>query len=124
MNGTDDERPDDERPEDGERPQVAANGEHDDASEERPSDSKAPSLDDLDMRALLRRALDAKVEAAPSRAIVRGVQERLRQESRGAFFADGWGRAAAPKHTYLVTSLVMLAALVLTWWLLGPHDVH
>ncbi|MSP25580.1 MAG: hypothetical protein EXR75_10520 [Myxococcales bacterium] len=81
-------------------------------------------LDDIDVRSLLRRALDSDVKHAPPKGVVRKVQERLRAETRGRYFADGWGTSSAPRETYLATSLIMLVLLALTWWLLGPYDLH
>jgi hypothetical protein len=79
-------------------------------------------LDDVDIKDLLRKALDPPDEG-PESSIVVGVQKRIRDRSRGRFYADGWSTTPAPRATFLVTSLVMLAVAVLAWFLLGPMDI-
>jgi hypothetical protein len=43
------------------------------------------------LRALLKRSLSKNSTATPS--LLAGVQRRIRQRSRGKFFADGWSTA-------------------------------
>lgn len=79
-----------------------------------------PERDDddaLDVRALLRRAA-AKDE--PPKDLLRGVQRRIRQRSRGKFYGDGWSRGAGPASSYLVTSLLMLAILAILYFAMVP----
>lgn len=80
-------------------------------------------LDDVDVRDLLRRALDPPSESKPP-DILSGVQQRIRARSGGKFFADGWSTSIAPLGTYLVTSLLMLAVAVTLWLLLAPGHVQ
>ena len=50
-----------------------------------------------------------------------GVQRKIRARSGGKFFADGWSTTRQPPiSTFLVTSLFMLAILVLVYLVLSP----
>ncbi len=76
-------------------------------------------IDEVDVRDLLRAALRPPPGAvAPS--LLGGVQRRLRVRSRGKFYGDGWSTARAPRSTYLFTSLLMLAVIVLVYFVLVP----
>jgi hypothetical protein len=77
-------------------------------------------LDDEDVRSLLKDAMRAQQEKAPAPDVLRGVQRKLRQRSRGKFYADGWSTAGSPKSTYFVTALVMLALLAMLYFFLVP----
>jgi len=58
---------------------------------------------------------------APPPNVLAGVQKRIRERSKGKFYADGWSTAKHPPlNTYLVTSLLMLAILVISYALLSP----
>ncbi len=77
------------------------------------------AFDEVDVRDLLRSALaPPKGSVAPS--LLPGVQKRLRVRSRGKFYGDGWSTAQAPRSTYLITSIVMLALLALVFLVLMP----
>lgn len=68
-------------------------------------------------------ARDAAAGAAGgSERLVRGIQKRLRERSRGKFYGDGWSvaRSRTPLALVAVTMLV-LAAVV--WLALGPTGV-
>lgn len=79
--------------------------------------SEPPEPDDS-LRSLLRGALR---EEGPAPDVLAGVQKKLRERSRGKFYADGWSTAKHPPlNTYLVTSLLMLAVLVISYALLSP----
>ncbi len=59
-------------------------------------------------------------EEAPPDVLV-GFQRKLRERSRGKFYADGWSTSRhAPINTYLITSLMMLAVLGIIYALLAP----
>lgn len=89
---------------------------------DRDEDLAELELDDVDIRDLLRKALDPPAdEAKPD--ILAGVQQRIRERSKGRFYADGWSTSPAPRATFLVTSLVMLGVAVLAYWLLGPNSI-
>jgi len=72
------------------------------------------------MRDLLRGALGREPPPPPeSDAVLRGVQKRLRERSRGKFYADEWSTAKQPPiGTYLVTSAIMLAIVLVTYAIL------
>jgi len=79
------------------------------------------SLDDVDVRDLLRGALRPPPGSiAP--ALLGGVQKKLRVRSRGKFYGDGWSTAASPKSTYLVTSALMLVLMIIVAILLVPWE--
>ena len=77
--------------------------------------------DNEELGAELRSALKggADEEAAPD--VLGGFQRKLRERSRGKFYADGWSTSRhAPINTYLITSLMMLAVLGIVYALLAP----
>jgi hypothetical protein len=76
-------------------------------------------LDEVDMRELLRAAL-APPRGSVAPDILPGVQRKLRRRSRGKFYGDGWSTARAPRSTYLVTSIVMLALIAFVFLVLIP----
>jgi hypothetical protein len=69
------------------------------------------------VRSILRRA---KIRRVPEVDLLTGVQRRIRERSRGRFYADGWSRRASPTSTYVVTSLLMLVILSLVYFVLLP----
>ena len=79
----------------------------------------AAVLDEADMRDLLKSAL-APPRGAVAPSILPGVQKKLRRRSRGKFYGDGWSTARAPRQTYLVTSIVMLALIAFVFRVLIP----
>jgi hypothetical protein len=90
-----------------------------------------PELDEAQaesVRNLLRGTLDRAGSEAPD--VLRGVQRKIRQRSRGKFYADGWSTAKNPPiATYLLTSLAMLLILGLVYSFFGslagdPAPVH
>jgi hypothetical protein len=122
--------PDDDTPSpNAARPDAAASAEPEPEPElghppSRPSGDVAADieLDEVDVKDLLRRALDPPTGAgAPD--LLPAVQRRIRVESRGKFFADGWSTTVAPRSTFLVTSLVMLLVTVVLWMLLAPLGI-
>lgn len=96
-------------------------------------DAETPDFDDAQaesVRNLLRGTLDRTDNEAPAPDVLRGVQRKIRQRSRGKFYADGWSTAKNPPiATYLLTSLAMLLILGLVYSLFGslagdPAPVH
>jgi hypothetical protein len=69
------------------------------------------------VRALLHRA---KIRRPPEVDLLNGVQRRIRERSRGRFYADGWSRRTSPTSTYVVTSILMLVILSLVYFVLLP----
>ena len=56
----------------------------------------------------------------PPESVLPGVQKKLRQRSKGKFYADGWSTGSSPRSTYFVTSLVMLVILAAIYFALVP----
>ena len=85
-------------------------------SSERPegeSEEGAPaSLDEVDMKDLLRAALRPPA-GSQQPDLLPGVQKKLRVRSRGKFYGDGWSTAKRPRSTYMTTSLLMLTLIAL-----------
>lgn len=90
-----------------------------DAAQDLESKEIAASQDsDEALRSILRGALR---EEPPPPNVLAGVQKRIRERSKGKFYADGWSTAKHPPlNTYLVTSLLMLAILGISYALLSP----
>ena len=100
-----DDRPQGGRPPGSEEETPAARGET--AAPAGPEDDSARSV-----RELLRGA--AQQDEAPVPDVLEGVQRKIRMRSRGKYFDDGWSTARQPPiPTFLVTSLVMLAIVVI-----------
>jgi hypothetical protein len=75
------------------------------------------------MRELLKRSLSVEALAKKSPALVAGVQRRIRQRSRGRFFADGWGTTHS-RVSYFLVGLMTLMVAVAAYFALGPWDVR
>ncbi len=108
------------QPGEGEAPQASVDAV---ASAPAGEDMDAAPFDEVDVRDLLRRALDGEPKG-DSGSVLANVQRRLRDESKGQYFADGWATAPTPRETYLITAAVMFALLVAAWFLLGPYGIH
>ncbi len=70
------------------------------------------------VRSILHRA---KIRRTPDVDLLPGVQRRIRERSRGRFYADGWSRRGSATSTYIVTSLLMLFILALVYFVLVPE---
>src|SRR5688572_33422135 len=80
--------------------------------------SRPSGADDV-FRNLLRGAMKEDAEPAPD--VLGGFQRKVRERSGGKFYADGWSTAKHdPTNTYLITSLLMLAAVGVIYALLRP----
>ncbi len=88
---------------------------------DRPEPSES-HLDDDEVRALLKRAMRVDTDKAPAPAVLPAVQRKIRQRSKGKFYADGWSTSASPRTTYFVTSMVMLIIVVALYFALVPGD--
>ena len=77
---------------------------------------------DSEIRNMLRGAMQRREkEEEPPPDVLRGVQRRLRERSRGKFYADGWSTARHPPISmFLLTSLLMLAILFIAYAVLSP----
>ena len=74
--------------------------------------------EDNAMRDLLRRSL-APATPAPEKPVLREVQRKIRQRSKGKFFSDGWSTAAS-KVNYALVAVVMLLIVAIAYFALGP----
>ncbi len=81
------------------------------------------SKDEEALRALLKRAVSAPGASAPLPDLVRGVQRRIRQRSRGKFFKDGWSTTST-RLNYAVVALVMLLVLGIAYFALAWISVR
>jgi hypothetical protein len=74
---------------------------------------------EADVRSLLRGALER--DEAPKVDVLAGVQQKLRERSGGKFYDDVWSTAKQPPTaTFLVTSAVMLAIVLIAYAILAP----
>ncbi|MBK8251813.1 MAG: hypothetical protein IPK82_03990 [Polyangiaceae bacterium] len=90
-------------------------------AEDFPEDEGAVSLDEVDVRDLLRSALEPPPPKPKQQtALLKGVQHRLRVRSKGKFYADGWSTSKSPRSTYLVTSIFMLLLIAFIFLVLIP----
>ncbi len=72
-----------------------------------------------ELEGALRSAL--KGADAPPPDLLSGFQRKLRERSRGKFYADEWSTSRHPPvNTYLITSLLMLAVVGIVYALLAP----
>jgi hypothetical protein len=90
-----------------------------DKDDTRPPEPQADSEESAQesVRSILHRA---KIRRHPEVDLLTGVQRRIRERSRGRFYADGWSRRSSPTSTYVVTSLLMLIILSLVYFVLLP----
>jgi hypothetical protein len=100
--------------------------EHDQDDAAVPDDAR-DSKDDDAMRALLKRAVEADVSSSgksSARApnLLPGVQRKIRQRSRGKFFADGWSTTQS-RVNYGLVALVMLLIIAVAYFALGPTGI-
>jgi hypothetical protein len=83
------------------------------------------------LSALLKRSLapvepeaagTTEVEAAREKKLLLGVQRKLRQRSKGKFYADGWSTSQS-RVNYALVAGVMLAVIVAVYLALGPMGI-
>lgn len=88
--------------------------------DEDPPVNDADLEDSQAMRALLKRAMPSVDTAdVPDDYILKGVQKKLRQRSRGKFFGDGWSTTQT-RMSYGLIALTMLILLCLAFFALSP----
>jgi hypothetical protein len=74
---------------------------------------------DDQIRQLLRSTADQGGDDPPD--VLAGVQRKLRERSGGKFYGDRWSTERHPPTlTYLITSLLMLAVLLIVYFVLQP----
>ncbi len=90
------------------------------SDDEKPDDpGKSPTGDDA-MRSLLKRSLAGETAGAkPEKPVLREVQRKIRQRSKGKFFSDGWSTAGS-RVNYALVAVVMLLIVAIAYFALGP----
>ena len=79
------------------------------------SEEEPEKVDDA-MRALLKRSLE---EHAPEQPVLREVQRKIRQRSKGKFYSDGWSTTQA-RVSYALVAVAMLLIVAIAYFVLGP----
>jgi hypothetical protein len=74
--------------------------------------------DEHSVRSLLKRGRVLPIQDDVD--LLGGVQRKIRQRSRGRFFADGWSTGRAATSTYVITALLMLGILAIAYFVLIP----
>ena len=83
------------------------------------------------LSALLKRSLSAapaeaadptKDDAEKERALLIGVQRKLRQRSKGKFYGDGWSTTHS-RMNYALVAGVMLVVIVAVYLAMGPMGI-
>jgi hypothetical protein len=79
------------------------------------------SKDERALAALIKRGAEASLpKEAPD--LLGGVQRKLRQRSKGKFYADGWSTTGA-RLNYTLIALVMLLVITVAYFALGPVGI-
>jgi hypothetical protein len=88
------------------------------------SDRPEPTEDERDagaLRDLLKRSLAEDEQNAPDLLV--GVQRRIRNRSRGKFFADGWSTTQT-RVSYTLVGFITLLLVLLSYYLLSPMGMR
>jgi len=96
--------------------------ETDEARGEEEIDDAALEAQEAEMRSLLRGA-GVRPATADAPSLLPAVQRKIRQRSRGKFFADGWS-TAQPRVSYVLIAMIMLLVVVVAYFALGPTGFH
>jgi hypothetical protein len=64
----------------------------------------------------------AKEESEQDRALLLAVQRKLRQRSKGKFYADGWSTSHS-RVNYALVAGVMLVVIVAVYLAMGPMGI-
>ena len=86
-----------------------------------------PALSALLKRSLEPAPLSPSAEPAPDdaekdRLLLASVQRKLRQRSKGKFYADGWSTSQS-RVNYALVAGVMLVVIVAVYLALGPMGI-
>lgn len=93
--------------------------------------------EDSALRSLLKRSLAVPEEPKPAspahagppapseadKALLQAVQRKLRQRSKGKFYADGWSTTQS-RVSYALVAVIMLVTIVVVYLALGPTGIH
>lgn len=72
------------------------------------------------LSALLKRSL--KDEPAEDKKLLENVQRKIRQRSKGKFYADGWSTTQS-RLNYILIAAVMLVTVVVVYLAMGPTGI-
>jgi hypothetical protein len=87
------------------------------------ADEALPEIEDPALRALLKRSLaEPAASAEDDAALLRGVQKKLRQRSKGKFYGDGWSTTHS-RINYALVAAIMLVTIVAVYLALGPTGI-
>jgi hypothetical protein len=75
------------------------------------------------IRSLLKRSLAAETEAEPQKSVLGEVQRKLRQRSKGKFYADGWS-TTNQRVSYALVAVIMLLVVAIAYFAMGPMGVR
>ena len=97
-----------------------------DDGEEPIEEIEVPALSALLKRSLkpveVEAAEPAKDDAEKDRLLLASVQRKLRQRSKGKFYADGWSTTQS-RVSYTLVAGVMLVVIVAVYLALGPMGI-
>ncbi len=95
-------------------------------------ETKDDDIEEVEMpalSALLKRSLAEPVAPAPAvddaekdRLLLASVQKKLRQRSKGKFYADGWSTSQS-RVSYALVAGIMLVVIVAVYFALGPMGI-
>ena len=92
-------------------------------SEAKEADEEPRDSADSDaIRALLKRSLDVGASVPKNPDLLRGVQKKLRQRSKGKFYADGWSTTQS-RVNYALVAIAMLVVIAVAYFALGPTGI-
>ena len=77
------------------------------------------------LSALLKRSLtppEPTSESKPDAELLKNVQRKLRQRSKGKFYADGWSTTQS-RVNYALVAVIMLVTIVAVYLALGPMGI-
>ncbi len=85
-------------------------------------DEEHDSEDHRAIASLVKRSLGGDALPTDGGNVLRGVQRKLRQRSRGKFYGDGWSTTNT-RVSYVLVALVMLVVVGIAYFALGPVGV-
>lgn len=104
------------------------------AEDEKKAEESEETVEEIEvpaLSALLKRSLTvaepataepAKDDGEKDRLLLVGVQRKLRQRSKGKFYADGWSTSAS-RVNYALVAGVMLVVIVAVYLAMGPMGI-
>jgi hypothetical protein len=85
-------------------------------------DEEQESDDGRAIASLVKRSLGDVPLPRTEGNVLRGVQRKLRQRSRGKFYGDGWSTTNA-RMSYVLVAVVMLVVMGIAYFALGPVGI-